>query len=235
MTAKTILGELKTLGRDSYKKTIQKHGIPEPLYGVSVEELKKIQRRVKVDHQLALDLYASGIYDAMYLAGLIADDARMSVKDLQRWAETATCSVLRGCTVAWVASGNPRGMELALKWIDAKDEDVVTCGWATLRSLVSVRDDAELDLAMLQRLLDRVRDTLHAQPDQVRYVMNGFVIAVGCFVKPLTASALRTAKALGKVSVDMGDTSCKVPDAATYIRKVKERGTLGKKRKTAKC
>jgi hypothetical protein len=235
MTAETILGELKNLGSDSYKRVIRKHGVPEPMYGVSIEALKKIHRRVKTDHRLALDLYASGVYDAMYLAGLIADDARMSVQELQRWAETATCDSLRQFTVAWVAAGNPHGLELALKWIDSKQEGLAICGWATLSSLVSVRDDASLDMALLQRLLDRAGGTLHAQPDRVRYVMNGFVIAVGCYVKPLSASALKVAKALGKVSVDMGDTSCKVPDAVAYIRKVKERGTLGKKRRTAKC
>jgi hypothetical protein len=122
-----------------------------------------------------------------------------------------------------------------LRWIDSRDAGIAVCGWATLGSLVSVRGDEELDIPMLQRLLDRVQATLHGQPDRLRYVMNGFVIAVGCFVKPLTASALKTAKALGKVSVDMGDTSCKVPDATAYIHKVQERGTIGRKRKTAKC
>ena len=34
------------------------------------------QKRIKMDYQLALDLYETGNYDAMYLAGLIADDAR---------------------------------------------------------------------------------------------------------------------------------------------------------------
>ena len=47
--------------------------------------LKKIQKRVKKDYRLALDLYDTGIYDAMYLAGLIADDAKMTKKDLERW------------------------------------------------------------------------------------------------------------------------------------------------------
>ena len=65
--------------------------------------------------------------------------------------------------------------------------------------------------------------------------MNGFVIAVGSYVKPLTADAIAAARKIGKVTVDMGDTACKVPDAATYIDKVKKRGTLGKKRATAKC
>mgnify|MGYP003597832125 CR=1 FL=1 len=69
----------------------------------------------------------------------------------------------------------------------------------------------------------------------IRYAMNSFVIAAGSYVAPLTAAALKAAKAMGPVSVDMGETSCKVPAAADYIRKVEARGALGKKRKSAKC
>ena len=76
MTATEIVEELKRLGLDSYKKILRNHCIPEPVFGVKIEELKKIQKRIKKDYQLALDLYDTGIYDAMYLAGLIADDAK---------------------------------------------------------------------------------------------------------------------------------------------------------------
>ena len=65
--------------------------------------------------------------------------------------------------------------------------------------------------------------------------MNCFVIAAGSYVKSLTAAAIDAAKKIGKVTVDMGDTACKVPDAAEYIEHVKARGTIGKKRKSAKC
>ena len=108
-------------------------------------------------------------------------------------------------------------------------------GWATLRSLVSIKDDAELDLPELKRLLERVRKSIHQAPNDVRYQMNGFVIAVGSYVKPLTDIALEIAEKIGPVSIDMGNTSCKVPFAPDYIRKVQKRGTIGKKRKSAKC
>src|SRR5215469_1926410 len=104
MTAAEIVKELKALGSESIKKVLLKHGIKEPLYGVKVEELKKIQKRIKKDYQLALDLYDTGIYDAMYLAGLIADDGKMTKKDLQHWVEKANCATLCGYTVAWVAA-----------------------------------------------------------------------------------------------------------------------------------
>ena len=94
MTAKEIVDQLKTLGTASIKTVLIKHGAREPFFGVKVEDLKKIQKRIKVDHKLALELYDTGISDAMYLAGLIADDAAMSKKDLQRWVKQAYWNML---------------------------------------------------------------------------------------------------------------------------------------------
>src|SRR5262245_22013476 len=235
MTAAEIVAELKKLGKESYKKILLNHGVCEPVLGVSIAELKKFQKRIKKDYQLALDLYDSGIYDAMYLAGLIADDAKMTKRDLQRWVENATSEALCTYTVAWVAAESPHGWEMAIKWIDSKKQSIASAGWATLVSFVAITPDAELDLAALKKLLKRVETTIHKEPNCVRYMMNNFVIALGCYVKPLSDVAVQTAEKIGVVSVDVGNTSCKVPFAPDYIRKVAQRGAIGKKRKTAKC
>lgn len=235
MTAAEIVKQLKPLGSEGYKKILRNHGVQEPFFGVKIEELKKIQKLVKQDYQLALDLYDTGIYDARYLAGLIADDLKMTKKDLRHWLETANCAALCDYTVAWVAAGSKHGRELALEWIDSKTERVATCGWQTLCGLVSIKDDAELDLAELKKLLQRVQKTIHTAPNNVRYAMNSFVISVGSYVKSLTELALQVATKIGPVSVDMGNTACKVPLAREYIQKVQKRGSIGKKRKSAKC
>lgn len=233
-TAQSILDEIKPLGRESYKRVLMNHGIKEPVYGVKIEDLKKIQKRIKRNYQLALDLFETGVYDAMYLAGLIADDARMTKADLRRWVNRADAA-LCDFTVPWVAVGGPHGHALALEWIESKKPPVAAAGWSTLSGLVALTDDADLDLKEIGQLTRRVADTIHAQPDRVRYAMNNFVISVGCYVAPLTADATAAAKRIGKVTVDMGDTACKLPDAVAYIEKVKQRGTVGRKRKTVKC
>lgn len=235
MTAETILAELRPLGRDGYKKILLNHGVKEPCLGVKIADLQTIRKRVGKDHALALALYDTGVYDAMYLAGLIADDARMTKTDLRRWARNAEGGALAGSTVPGVAAGSPHGWELALEWIESERPLLAVVGWATLSAVVSVRDDASLDLAVLRRLLRRVRETIHQAPDPVRYQMNAFVIALGGFVKPLFAEALRAAEEIGPVSVDMGDTACQVPHAPEYLRKIEQRGTIGRKRKSVKC
>jgi 3-methyladenine DNA glycosylase AlkD len=201
---------------------------------VKIEELKKIQKRIKMDYRLALELYDTGYYDARYLAGLIADDARMTRRDLQGWLKTASAPTA-GWTVPTVAAGSPAGHDLALEWIESNDDQVSAAGWKTLSGLVSTKPDAELDLTELKRLLQRVERNIHQAPNQTRYSMNSFVISVGSYVKALTKLAIETGEKIGEVTVDMGNTSCKVPFAPDYIRKVEKRGTIGKKRKSAKC
>jgi 3-methyladenine DNA glycosylase AlkD len=235
LTAAEVMEELKSMGNETTKKTFLRHGAKEPFFGVKIGDMKKIQKRVKKDYRLALELYDTGNSDAMYLAGLIADDEKMTKKDLRRWADGASWGMISEYTVPWVAAGSPHGWELALEWIESEREDIAACGWATLASMVSIKPDEEMDLTELKKLLQRVQKTIHQQPNRVRYVMNSFVIALGAYVKSLTNAAIQAAEKIGEVSVDMGDTACQVPLAADYIRKVQARGTIGKKRKSAKC
>jgi len=175
------------------------------------------------------------VYDAQYLAGLMADAEKMTKKDLRRWVEKANSRPINGTAVAWVASESRFGRELALEWIDSRKEDTAIAGWATLGAIVSIQDDLDLDIAELKKLVARVEKTIHDRPDAVRHAMNLFVIGVGCYVRSLTELALRTGEKMGRISVDMGNTACQVPHAPDYIRKVEKRGTIGKKRKTARC
>jgi 3-methyladenine DNA glycosylase AlkD len=235
VTANEIGEELRPLGSESYRRILQNHGVTGPMFGVKVEELKRIQKRVKKDYRLALDLFDTGIYDAMYLAGLIADDLKMSKKDLTRWVEKANSHTITEYTVARVAAESLHGRELALQWIESRKEHVAACGWATLSGIVAINEDAELDLGELKKLLARVEKTIQTQPNRVRYTMNGFVISTGSYVSALTAAALQTAAKVGKVEFDQGETACKLPSAVEYIQKIQKRGSIGKKRKTIKC
>src|SRR5687767_14535397 len=117
MTAKEILAELKAMASESTRNTLLKHGAPSTLYGVKVEDMKKIQKKVKKNYELSLELYNSGISDARYLAGLIADETSMTKKDLQHWADEADWQMISEYTVPWVAAESAHGWELALKWI----------------------------------------------------------------------------------------------------------------------
>ena len=234
-TVEQIMNELERLGDAGYKRIVMKHGAKEPLFGVKIENLKKYQAKIKKNQGLALALFDTGNFDAMYLAGLIADEAKMTKKDLQRWVVNAKSRTIAEYTVPWIAAESRFGFELAQSWIASDDDQIAAAGWSTLSSVVSVRRDEDLDLKELEKLLSRVAKSIGKAPDRVRHTMNGFIIAAGSYVAPLTEKALAMAAQIGKVTVGMGDTACKVPDAAEYIGKAVKAKRVGRKRATARC
>lgn len=235
MTVDEIMTELKARGDDKIKNILTKHGVKEPFFGVKVEYLKLMQKKVKKDHQLAKDLYATGNADAMYLAGLIADDYQMSPDDLQTWVEQAVSNNISEYTVPWVAAEGKHGFDMALNWINSEQTHITAAGWATLANLVALKPDEELRLDSLKQLIDRVVNTIHSSPDRVRSAMNIFIISAGAYVTGLVDDAIAAANKIGVVTVDKNGTSCKVPAATEYIAKAQARGSLTKKKKTVKC
>lgn len=235
MTAQEVMAQLKKLGTEQTKKTHMRHGAREPLFGVKVADLKTIQKKVKRDHALSLELYDTGNSDAMYLAGLIAEPEKMTKPQLQKWVKGAYCSMLSCFTVPWVAAESRFGREVALDWMDSDKEQVAAAGWSTYACLLAIKPDAELDLVEVEKLMNRVRAEVGSAKNREKYCMVMFVISVGTYVVPLLAKAKAVAKAVGVVDVDVGDTSCQVPVASDYIAKVESMGRVGKKRKHAAC
>ena len=235
MTLDEVMKELAGKARESQKRTLLRHGAKEPLFGVRIGDLTPLRKRLKGRQDLALELYATGNSDAMYLAGLIADGSKMSAKELDRWANDATWHMIAGCSVPWVAAEHPEAWEIASKWTESRKELVATAGWSTWASLVCVRPDAELPLADVEAALARVVRTIHAAPNRVRYAMNSFVICCGTYVAPLAARAIETSRSMGRVEVDMGDTDCRVPDAESYILRSRRGASVAPKRKTTRC
>jgi 3-methyladenine DNA glycosylase AlkD len=235
-TAQAILSELKSKGSESTRAIYARHGLPpDRVFGVSVANLKLIAKKMKGDHKLACELYDSGNMDAMYLAGLVADGSQMTEKQLDAWAKAADgLQMISEYTVPGVAVASPHAFALASKWIKSKQESVAACGWCTYSRIVASAPDDELDQADIEERLNAIAKEIHTAKNRVRYTMNGFVIAVGTYVKPLLSSARATAQKIGKVSVDMGDTACEVPLATATIQKAEAAGKIGKKRKAAR-
>ena len=138
-------------------------------------------------------------------------------------------------TVPWVTVENVDGRELALKWMKSKKEHVAASGWCTYSGILATKADAELDLKEIENLLGTVAKEINRAQGRARYTMNGFVIAVGAYVKPLLKQAKATAQQIGEVSVDLGDTACEVPLATAYIAKIEGAGRVGRKKKTIRC
>jgi 3-methyladenine DNA glycosylase AlkD len=235
MKLEEVLKQLEEFGDERTKKTLMKHGAKEPFFGVKVGDLKKILKQTKKNHELSLALYNTGNSDAMYLAGLMADEKQISKEELQVWVENAYWSYLSEYAVPWVAAESPFGTELGLEWIENDNEQIESAGWCALAYVTALKKDEDLDPSFYQNLMERIQKDIHSAKNRVKYAMNGFVIAIGSNIPSLTEKAQEIGKEIGIVEVDMEGTACKVPYSVDYIQKVIDKNRIGKKRKTVRC
>lgn len=233
MNFEEVMNELESYADESTKNTHLRHGAKEPLFGVKVGDLKKILKKTKKNHELSLALYDTGISDAMYLAGLMADEKKISKEQLNEWAQKANWYYISEYTVPQVAAESPYGFELGLEWIRSEKENIAASGWSSLSNYASIHHSPDLNI--YASLLDEVQNNIHQAQNRVKYTMNGFVIAVGCYIPELTEKSKECARTIGGVNVFMGETACKTPLALDYIQKVEDQKRIGKKRKKARC
>jgi hypothetical protein len=236
-TLKSVMAELERKGSEKTRATYARHGVdPARALGVSVADLKTVAKTIRRQQALACELYSTGVFEAMYLAGIVADGAQLSREQLHTWADAAAgLQMISEYTVPWVALDHSDAQDVAMDGIHSPKEHMATSGWCTYSGLVATRADDALDLREIERLLGMVVKEIGRAENRVRYTMNGFVIAVGGYVLPLSSQARQVARSIGKVTVDMGDTACNVPSAMAYIEKIEAAGKAGRKRKTIRC
>ncbi|MBN2553638.1 MAG: DNA alkylation repair protein [Spirochaetales bacterium] len=167
MTFEQIMQFLREHENPGGKKVLMRHGARDPFYGVRIGDLKKVVKKVGKNHELAKRLYATENSDAMYLAGLIADETRMSRRDLQEWVKKAYWYMLSEVAVADVAAETPHWKELAREWMASEREMIACAGWATYSAAISTRPNGELDLREIGELLDVAERSIHTAPEYI--------------------------------------------------------------------
>ena len=237
MTTQEVIAELKAHASEKLQVTYARHGMAKDrTLGVSTATLKLVAKKIKGQQDMAMELYATGLMEPMYLAGMIAKGSLMSVDQLNTWADEANgLPIIIDYTVPWVTIEHEEGARLALEWTGSDREHIACAGWRSYNGLVTTMDDAYLELHVIESLLKKVADSIKTVPDRTQLAMNSFVIAVGSYVSPLTQSAESLAEQIGTLSVDIGMTACKIPDAAASMRKARGAQPTAPKRKTIRC
>ena len=85
-----------------------------------------------------------------------------------------------------------------------------------------MNDQAAAD-AEFEKHLVTIEQQIHKAGNRTRHAMYMTLIAIGIRNDRLRPLALAAAGRIGKVEVDHGETGCKTPDAAAYIRNAVER------------
>lgn len=235
MNAELVMQELEALGKERTKKMYISNGAHEPLFGVATGAMKPIAKKIKIDQALAEELYATGNYDAMYFAGIIADPKAMTVEDFNRWMEAAYFYMLSDYVVAVTLAEAPIAQEVADAWIASGEELKMSGGWSCYCWLLGNRKDSEFSESKLANMLDVVKNTIHDVPERTKSAMNNFLYTVAISYVPLHEQAVATAQAIGPVEMKRDNKKSTQLNAYETIQKEIERGRIGFKRKYVRC
>lgn len=227
MTKEEVMEYLKEKGNAQTKNIYLNHGAKEPLYGVKSGDLRELAKKIKTDHELAIELYKTGNSDAMYFAGFIEDPKKVTLQQMDEWVEAAYWNMISESCVATVAAKTPFAFELAKKWVDSDDEQTVCAGYAIYNYQLSRLDDSLIDMDEIKALLDRVEDRIHSEGVEIQNAMNNFLVLTGIYVKPLHEYAVKIAEKVGKIKPRIAENNCNVQTASEYLEKYAKLGKIG--------
>jgi hypothetical protein len=130
MTYDDVIKELQRIANPKSKRDYCNHGSNDDIYGVSVADLRQLAAKIGQDHELAIQLYDSGNFDAMHLCAMIADPGKLSEDNLNDMVSRAYCHVLSDYTVASLAAGQelPLAVKLAGMWIKSENKLIASAG-----------------------------------------------------------------------------------------------------------
>lgn len=235
MNVEMVMQELEALGKERTKKIYMSNGAQEPLFGVATGAMKPIAKKIKLNQPLAEALYATGNYDAMYFAGIIAEPKSMTESDFERWIDGAYFYMLSDYVVAVTLAEADIAQQVADKWIASGEELKMSAGWSCYCWLLGNRPDVEFSESKMANMLEMVKSAIHNSPERTKSAMNNFLHTIGVSYVPLHDKALATAQQIGPVELKKNNKKSSFLHAYESIQKEVERGRIGFKRKYVRC
>ena len=81
MTAQDILTTLKKAGKPQTAAIYKRHGSGNNVFGTLGSEIGRLQKKIKVDHALATELWKAGNAEARILSLQVADATKVTKTD----------------------------------------------------------------------------------------------------------------------------------------------------------
>jgi 3-methyladenine DNA glycosylase AlkD len=139
MTVKEILAQLKSLGDEARRKHNARAGAPENQFGVKLGDLRALAKKIKTDHELALQLWETSNVEAQLLATLIIKPKSLSADELDALTRSTTCAQVADWLNSYVVTEHPEKETLREQWMQAKEKDrwAARAGWHFTASRVN--------------------------------------------------------------------------------------------------
>lgn len=221
MNAQEVLTTLGNLGKPQTAAIYKRHLSGDNVFGVLTSEIGKLQKKINVDHNLAIELWKTGNAEARILALQVSDPQKLTRTDADLFLQEGQVRFL-ACYLSELIIRSDIADSVMHDWMMSHDESAREVGYGILSQRLKNDPDFISDTDAL-KILEKIELEIHHAPNWAKYAMNGALLALGIFKPTLHDTVIDTAKRIGTVSVDHGETNCKTPDAVTYIEKASKR------------
>jgi len=136
MTPQEVIEQLKQSADTSRLEGMKRYAIDiSNALGVTMPEIRKLSREIKKDHNLALELWQTGIRECQILASLVDDKTLVSKHQMDQWVAD-----FNSWEVCDQACGNllvrtPYAVEKALEYCTSKEEFIKRAGFVLMAEM----------------------------------------------------------------------------------------------------
>lgn len=192
-TKSSVLRDLRALADPKVRAKMAYFGVQvEKAHGISVPELRRVAKKIGKDHELANQLWASGIHEAKCLAGMIGEPEKVTAAQMDRWArgfdswdvvDGACCDLFSHAAPAW---------KKAVEWSRRKEEFVKRAAFS-LMAYLAYKDKTASDAKFI-RLLPIIKRESWDDRNFVKKAVNWALRNIGKRNRALNRAAIRTAR-----------------------------------------
>lgn len=218
-TLPETLRQLEALGDATVRAHNAKNGAGENQFGVKRGDLRKLADKIKTNHALALELWATGNVDAQFLATLLIDVKELSAAELERLVKTVNFAWTADWLHSYVTKLHVDKETLRQKWLKAKDRWLARAGWQLTAGRVAKSPEG-LDVVAL---LDRIEQELAKAAPEVQWTMNACLAEIGIHVPLQRKRALAIGEKLGVYRDYPCSKGCTSPFAPIWIAEMVKR------------
>ena len=215
-TVDELMAELAGLEDLRIREVNARHGDD---HGVNLGSLRAIGKRLKIQQDLARELWATGDSAARLLALLICRPKAFERAELDTMLREARTPKVQDWLVNYVVKKNPHAEELRLAWSADPDPAVASAGWALTSERV-VKKPEGLDLP---GLLDVIEAEMKDAPDRLQWAMNTCLAQIGIEHAEHRARAIDIGERLRVLEDYPTPPNCTSPFAPTWITEMVNR------------
>jgi 3-methyladenine DNA glycosylase AlkD len=222
MDASTVVAQLREVGAEGNRAGMARFGINvDNALGVSVTDLRRVARGLPRDHELAADLWETGVHEARILASMIDRPELVTGRQMDRWVrDFASWDLCDQCcqNLFWrtvLADGR------AHAWVRRRREFEKRAAFALMAS-AAVKDRDAPDQRFL-RYLEAIEREATDPRNFVRKAVNWALRQIGKRNRRLHGAALDAARRIGR----MEDRTARWV-AADALRELTDPRTIGR-------